>query len=179
MLFRSLAELDPVLLEPNAHGDWLTKRAEDFETFAPLADGVLALRSNGVKSNRDAWVYGSSRGGLLERLEDMVTYYNAQVAAGVLPEPDPARISWTDSTRADLARGRTYALEPARVRVATYRPFHRQRLYFDPTLLERTYRLPAAFPSPRINNTGFYVVGPGSDRPFSSLAVGDVPDLAI
>lgn len=175
----TLAELDPVLLEPNAHGDWLSKRAEDFEAFAPLADVVLTVRSNGVKSNRDAWVYGSSRDALLERLEHMVTYYNAQVATGVLPEPDPTHISWTDSTRADLARGKTYALDHACVRVATYRPFHRQRLYFDPTLLERTYRLPRAFPTPRINNTGFYVVGPGSDRPFSSLAVEDVPDLAI
>lgn len=53
---------------PNERCDWINQRGNEFETFIPLHDlqnpiywKTFMTRSNGLKTNRDAWCYNFSR----------------------------------------------------------------------------------------------------------------------
>lgn len=62
---------------------------------------------------------------------------------------------------------------------AAYRPFNRTNLYFDPVLNHRRGLLPTMFPTGLHTNYGLHLVAAGSDKPFSVLAVGMIPDLSF
>ncbi|WP_420113772.1 DEAD/DEAH box helicase, partial [Pseudactinotalea sp.] len=60
-----LASVEWEPITPNAAGDWINQRGDDFETYQLLGeksgeDAVFGLFSGGVKTNRDAWVYNFS-----------------------------------------------------------------------------------------------------------------------
>jgi predicted helicase len=63
--------------------------------------------------------------------------------------------------------------------LATYRPFDREYVYFDRLFNHERGKTPRYFPTPKHPNLGFYVVGTGSDKPFSTLATAAIPDLAL
>ena len=60
-----------------------------------------------------------------------------------------------------------------------YRPFCKQAVYYDRYLNHERSQLPRIFPSLTHENLGIYVVGAGSDRPFSCLMTNLLPDLAM
>src|SRR5699024_10786578 len=78
-----------------------------------------------------------------------------------------------------LRKKEKYSLEPDSIIMGAYRPFSKQLVYFNGKLNERTYQLPQMFPSPEEKNFGFYITGMGSDRPFSTCMVDQIPDLAF
>ncbi|BBL36012.1 hypothetical protein Nstercoris_02291 (plasmid) [Nitrosomonas stercoris] len=58
-------------IEPDQFGDWLNQRDPNFDTYIILgnkknktAQVIFENYSNGVKTNRDAWVYNASLGDL-------------------------------------------------------------------------------------------------------------------
>ncbi|GAB3668829.1 DEAD/DEAH box helicase [Nocardioides korecus] len=176
----AMGGLESVVLTPNAQGDWLNQRAEDFEAFMPVGDksqpGVFALYSGGLKTNRDAWCYNASREALSTNMRTLIVAYNEGVTFG-RRVGDETRISWNRSLIADHDRGRVHAFRPDAQRVSVYRPFTKQVAYFDRALNDMVYRLPALFPSPKHSNVGFYVCNPGSMAPpFMTLMVTEVID---
>ena len=60
-----------------------------------------------------------------------------------------------------------------------YRPFNRQRSYFDRQLNDMVYKLNHIFPDADTRNLGFYYVGMGSAVPFSVLMTDCLPDLHV
>ena len=110
----------------------------------------------------------------------MVEYYNQQAKQGILPDTlDPTKFSWNRADKANVKRRRTYDLNMGRLYTSTYRPFVKQHVYFDRQLNDMVYGLYDCFPTPGHDNIGFYVVGAGSDKPFSCMATDQVPDLAF
>jgi predicted helicase len=75
-------------------------------------------------------------------------------------------ISWSRGLRGHLRSQRDLAYDSSAVRTSTYRPFTKQRLYFDRQLNEVQPRLMTAFPSEGHVNHGFYYVGMSSAVPF-------------
>src|SRR5690606_36781050 len=69
-------------IEPDEHGDWLQQRDRDLASFAPMGSkrggehAIFELLSNGVVSNRDAWVYNYSRAELLSNCSRMISFFN-------------------------------------------------------------------------------------------------------
>ncbi len=70
---------------PNEHGDWINVRDPAFARFMVLGDKdddrslrVFATYSNGVKTNRDAWIYSFSHKRLADNLGRMIDFYNSQ-----------------------------------------------------------------------------------------------------
>ena len=181
--------LNPVThLVPNAYGDWLNQRREDFDAF--LAAGgsrdaatVFSVSSGGLKTNRDAWVYNFNVTGLENNVSSMVDFYNSEVVrlAGTsgTPDLDPRKFSWDRADRANVARERRYEIHQASLRGALYRPFTRQHVYFDRALNNTVYRLFELFPTREHQNVGIYQVGAGSAVPFSVLMVDALPDLHV
>jgi predicted helicase len=192
---------------PNAHGDWINQRRDEFDLWPPVGDrgrhdSVFATYSLGLATNRDAWVVNYSREALKGNVRRLIgNYVDAQsrftaycrdhdiarpnevsVNEFLAADPalsDPRYIKWSVGLKTRFAKGSVPALEQDAVRLGTYRPFSRQFAYFDASLNERTNQLPAAYPTPHHANFGFYVVGAGSDVPFCALMLDALPNLHV
>ncbi|MGW0467525.1 DEAD/DEAH box helicase [Streptomyces sp. NPDC003027] len=191
-------------ITPNADGDWINQRDDQFATFQSIADkdkvrarqAVFSTYSYGLNTARDAWIYNFSSAKVATNMESLISFYNEQVEAFIkhcksqgLTSPtakdaeqwidmDPRRISWNRADKTRVARGEKYEFKPGTIRRSAYRPFTQAWCYFDSRLTHDTSQLPKIFPKTGQGNFGFYATGTGSGKPFSVLAVDEVPDLA-
>ena len=100
----SLHSADWQSIEPNEHHDWINQRNTAYDQLIPLAgepDAIFQVQSNGLKTNRDAWVYNSSERALRTNVDSMLDFYNAQVDAFTATHPDRGE---TKKARAAKAR---------------------------------------------------------------------------
>ncbi len=73
-------------ITPNAKGDWINQRNDDFEKLIPLKrdkklqnDSIFDINSNGVVSGRDPWVYNFSPNALKQSVQKCIDTYNADL----------------------------------------------------------------------------------------------------
>ncbi|MEU9650569.1 type ISP restriction/modification enzyme [Streptomyces sp. NPDC048110] len=59
---------------------------------------------------------------------------------------DPRKISWDRAGKTRIAKGEQYTFQADRVFTSTYRPFTRQRVYFDRKLNNTVYQAPPTVP---------------------------------
>ncbi len=186
----SLAGLDTVdHIAPNAYGDWLNQRAENFESFLPIGTkgigpSIFTLTSGGLKTARDAWVYNYSEGSLRSNMATMIAAYNHErslLAANPshLLDVDPTRISWTRGLTRDAHRDREHKLRDAAVRRCSYRAFTAQRLYFGRDMNDMIYRSEVLFPTPIHANRAIVMTGVGAAMNYTPLMVSGIPDASI
>ncbi|WP_104133046.1 type ISP restriction/modification enzyme [Cryobacterium sp. M91] len=185
---------EPIL--PNDEGDWLNQRHDSFNGFTSIGEksspggAVFTTYSRGLESGRDAWVYNSSREKLEANVERTISAYNSERrkwaeanAGGVvntaLVDSDPTHISWTSTLTARLQRNQELCFDPTQVAEAVYRPFQKQKVYFDADLIHRRGSIPKIFPAALQDNQGFYMTAAGSGHSFSILATRAIPDLAL
>ena len=187
-------------ITPNQWGDWLNQRSEEFETWPVIGSKNdqtvrhFKMYSGGLATSRDNWVYSSSRTKLLVQMENYIEAYkaavkgyretgeNTEVSDWLRLHPhhaDPQRIKWSDVLQRRARAGEELKLDRRHATTSIYRPFFKQLLYRDPVLMHRQYQLPSIFPTPKHKNTGFYIVNPGSAKPFSAIATNLIPDLAM
>ncbi len=202
-----LESLNWQTIAPNEHGDWVSQRDDAFAAWPAIGDRtssktIFARYSLGLATNRDAWVVNYSTRAVATSVKTLIENYlreqprfarycadsnvtrpsEAAVSAFLRQHPDAARgdyINWSAGLRSKFARGVKPVFEPAGVRMSTYRPFSRQMAYFDATLNERQNQLPSMFPTHQHGNVGFYVVGSGSEVPFSAIMLNDLPNLHV
>ncbi len=187
-------------ITPDAHGDWLKQRDLSFERFILAGDkasssGLFANYSNGVVTARDAWVFGTSKSALIERLKDTISFYNSEVrrfdkAHSNLEKKerrerlesfvsnDPTKISWSTSLKDDLARGTQLEFVPTALTQSLYRPYTKQWLYFGPGLIHRPAQLPKIFRSGE-KNLAIMVKQRWSGIGHLALMVDVIPEFQI
>lgn len=190
----TLESLDWQTIMPNAEGDWINQRDPSYETYPPIAEkgnprAIFGVQSGGLKTNRDAWVYNSSEQSLRGTTQRMIDFYNGEVArfqredvgknVDQFIDTDPTKFSWNRADKVQVKRGTEYRFKHAAQRIGQYRPFQKQHVYFDREANDMVYRLNELFPSPERGNVGFYLVGPGNDKGFSTLATDEIPDLSF
>ena len=201
-----LGTIDWATIEPNAAGDWVNQRNDQFLAFPPIGDKpakgarrqttVFASYAYALLTSRDAWVYNFSRPAVAAKVRETIDFFNAEVGryaehfraqaagesaieVGEFVDRDPQRISWSSSLLPKVAAGERLRFRSDRLVVGTYRPFSKQHLYFDRNLNHRVGLLPTMFPTPAQSNIGFYCVGMGSAVPFSVLMLDSVPNLHV
>jgi predicted helicase len=181
---------------PNAEGDWINHRSADFGTFVPLNEepqAVFAIRSNGVQTNRDAWVYNTSKTSLATNMQRMIAFYNEQVnehggrcneagktgpeLAGRLINKDPRKIKWTRGLIDSLCRQDHGVFNADNIRIGLYRPFCKSWVYYDRQFNE--YFKEKYYPSAISENLAIQLTGTGSNKGFSCLMVDTLPDLEV
>lgn len=179
----NIATIPWATITPNTDGDWVNQRNEAFGSFTPMGaksdHALFATYSSGLKTGRDAWAYNYSRTALTDNMRRLVETYNAGIEDPSRATDDPRKIKWNGTLRKSAERGIRLEVSADALSKGIYRPFSRQWVYFDKELNERRYQLPKMFPTPRHSNVGFYVVGAGSDKLFSLLAMNLIPDLAF
>ena len=195
-------------LTPDERQTWLTEGLRpEFASFLPLGSrearalaatgtadvpAIFHQYSNGVKANRDQWVYDFDREKLAARVRGFIETYNAEVdrwrrrtdqgeSVDRFVLYDDKRIKWSRDLKLDMQRGHYAEFGVAKLRRALYRPFCRQWLFFDRILNEEVYQFPQFFPTAasEAENLVFYVSGVGQRTPFMLLATSAIPDVSI
>ncbi len=202
-------------ITPNDKGDWINQRNDDFEKLIPLKrdkklqnDSIFDLNSNGVKTNRDPWVYNFSPNALMQSVQNCIDTYNADLKRfnerfreafkqrtakdkGIKPADrykhlndqeittDKTKIAWTDGLKNKLIKNENLPESGMeRVRLALYRPFNKQWLYWDKTWNERQYQLPKVFPDKSACNVVINT-GVGNGKDFSALVSDFISDFSL
>lgn len=185
-------------LVPDQHGDWLNQRDDSFADFIVIGDkkneGETVLFKNysgGVKTNRDAWCYNSSKNELASNMDAMIAFYNHEVdrfhkAYGSKSQKeleslvddfinlDPTQISWTANLKKDLTRATKYPFQSGCLTPSMYRPFSKQWLYFNRSFNERVLQMPKVFSNQQVDNLVICTSGVGA-KTFSVLITNTLP----
>ena len=188
-------------IHPNKHGDWINHRNDAFESFIPLApekkfdaksESFFSTYAIGVATNRDTWVYNFSESELTKNIQRTVEFFNEQQkgfkdAKATNPKikieefisSDSQKISWTVNLKKDLEKGLVHSFKKEKIKIGTYRPFTKQRLYFDKPFIERPGLSPKVFPSSKSKNLVITISGVGASKDFSVLLTDCIPDLQV
>ncbi|EQD97978.1 helicase, partial [Helicobacter pylori PZ5024] len=167
-----------------------------------ILNTIFDLNSNGVTSGRDPWVYNFSQKRLMQSVQNCIDTYNADLKRfneryreafkqrtakdkGIKPTDrykhlndqeittDKTKIAWTRSLKKGFIKNENLPESGMeRVRLALYRPFNKQWLYWDKTWNEMQYQLPKIFPDKGARN----VVINTTTRNFCSLIGDAIPD---
>jgi predicted helicase len=164
-------------VHPDAHGDWINQRRDDFERFLDISK-IFREFGRGVETARDAWVYNSSSAALEENVKLTIAAFNAESGKDH-PDRDPKKIAWSRSLLRMAHKNTKINFDPRSSFQASYRPFFKQNLYRGRALINVVGVAAKAFPTPASEDFGFYVVAAGSDKPWSVLATAEMPDLAF
>lgn len=174
------------------------KRDKKLKIFNTIFD----LNSNGVVSGRDPWVYNFSQKRLMQSVQNCIDTYNVDLKRfnerfreafkqrtakdkGIKPADrykhlsdqeittDKTKIAWTDGLKNKLIKNENLPESGMeRVRLALYRPFNQQWLYWDKDLIHRQSQFSKIFPDKGARN----VVINTTTRNFCSLIGDAIPD---
>lgn len=188
-------------LQPDEHGDWLNQRNDVFDTFIPMkpekkfnssSHTYFVVNSLGLNSNRDTWVYNSSKKELTSNIQQSIEFYNFEVqrfnaakqsqnglkATGFI-DTDATKISWSSSLLPHLEKGRVAIFEAHRIDESLYRPFFKQSLYRGDKMIHRKGQFEEFFPNPSLTNLVICVSGVGVTKDFSTIISDTLPDLEL
>ncbi len=164
---------------------------------------IFDINSLGVVSGRDPWVYNFSPNALMQSVQKCIDTYNAdlkrfnarfreafkQRTKGVKSDKlhkllndkeittDKTKIAWTRTLKNKLIKNKNLQeSHKDRIRLALYRPFNKQWLYFDENLNEEQSQLPKIFPDKSARNM---VINTGISKVFSALISSEIPCLDL
>ena len=185
-------------LQPNEHGDWLNQRNDLFGEFIPIADKsntekpFFNLNSNGIVTNRDAWVYNSSYNSLSDNMKGMIAFYNSEVERFVeakksnpdleakdFVSTDPKRIKWVQNLFRDAQNGLKLEFQSSEVIVSLYRPYFKQNLYKHRNFVWSPYLQNSFFPEKSSQNLLICTTGIAGTKEFTSLITDKMPDIQL
>ena len=160
---------------PDEFNDWLNQRDPNFDNYMPMGSKdnetcnvIFKNYSRGLETNRDAWCYNFSDSFLRQNMQNMIGFYNSEVArfqaaCKGLPEnsqldienfidTDATKISWNRSLKADLGKGRYYQFDESNITTALYRTYTKQRVYYSKGINAYLNQIPKMYPSSNLGN---------------------------
>ena len=183
------------VLKPNEQGDWINQRSEVFPNWTILgarkkADAdfeisYFTLYSNGPVTSRDAWCYNFSKPALEKHMQNCIAFYNLQLekfreSSIWTHNNDPQKISWSRSLNNRFSKQQTITpYKKEYLYTCTYRPFCKEKFYFQKEWNEMQYRMPAIFPTPDTSNLIICINGTGAKSEFSTLITNSPADFQI
>ncbi len=166
---------------------------------------VFDINSNGVVTGRDPWVYNFSKDALMHSVQKCIDTYNAdlerfnayfreafkQRAKGVKSSElykqlndkeittDKTKIAWTDNLKNHLIKNKNLQeSHKDRIRLALYRPFNKQWLYWDKDWIHRQRQFSKIFPDKDAQNVVINT-GVGNGKNFSALVSDFISDCSL
>lgn len=186
-------------LHPNEHGDWISLRNDDFKNYIKLdpdkkfdlsSQSFFIVNSNGIVTNRDAWVYNSSKTKLLKNMKSMIGFYNSEVSkfkeakllnskltAEEFVSKDESKIKWVQNLYKDAQNGLLLNLNEGEVLDSFYRPYFKQHLYKQRNFVWSPYLQPKLFPNNHCSNLVICTTGVGASKNFTALISDVMPNL--
>uniref|UniRef100_UPI0035D0CA5F type ISP restriction/modification enzyme n=1 Tax=unclassified Bartonella TaxID=2645622 RepID=UPI0035D0CA5F len=189
------------IITPDKHNDWLDQRDDNFKEFLAMGDKkghgkkLFSTYSCGLKTNRDAWAYNSSRESVKKNMKNMIAFYNSEVERFNNSYPhtdrrtltkvvdnfvnaDETKISWSLNLKKHLTKGKIFEFENVCLAQSFYRPFTQQWLYYNRAFNEMVAQIPCIFPIGEvIENKVIQITGTGAMKDFSVIMIKTVPDF--
>lgn len=199
--FKSIASkrLDWQIIRPNEKGDWINQRDGLFDTLIPLlpdknfnvkSQSVFNTVAIGVATNRDAWDYNYSHSKLADNITNTIAFFNAQrkKAQELLTDnpslriddylnSDATKISWTVNLKKKVTEKTNLEFCDSDIIEGLYRPFQKQKLYYNRDLVERPGQWAKLYPSKNTSNLSICISGVGASKGFSALIIDRIPSL--
>ncbi len=168
-------------------------------------DSIFDINSNGVVSGRDPWVYNFSPKILTQSVQNCIDTYNADLkrfnerfreafkqrtkgvkAAELYKQlndkeitTDKTKIAWTDGLKNNLIKNKNLQeSSKERIRLALYRPFNKQWLYWDKDWIHRQREFSKIFPDKSAQNVVINT-GVGNGKDFSALVSDFISDYVF
>ena len=188
-------------IQPDTRHTWLTKGLHtEFEAFIPMGtkeakaqkdeatDVIFKTYSNGVKTNRDAWVCNFNQDALSKNVSQVIEVYDAEVdrwkrrvnqqtKVDDFVVSDDSKIKWSRDLKVKLERGATSEFTEHKVRIFLYRPFTKSNLYFDRIMNDVVSVFPTIFPTPETETENRVIwLKVGRDWPMFGLMVNQLAD---
>src|SRR5690554_1393624 len=199
--FQSINKIDWKNLKPNEHGDWINKRNDIFSHFIEIGNkkdkkqksyAFNPKYSNGIKTNRDSWVINFNSERVLQNTKKTIDFYNKQrqeyhieikskpkLKVEDFIDDNPEKISWSRALRDNLRKDKDYTFSNVKLRNIHYRPFNKQFIYYDRTVVNDIALLDYSFPEKKFENLMICVPGAGDKKTHSVLMTKDIPDLGL
>lgn len=179
---------------PDKHGDWLKQRDCSFAHFMKIdapkfkkqksEKSVFPPSVNGVKTDRDAWTYNSSKNALNESVERLIRGYEETLSLSEEMPVEEAikqvKLPWTRLLKSKLEKKASIVYDSDKVRTSIYRPYFLQKLYYDKNggVIERPGRWDKLFPTSSSENLAICVnQGAKATDGFIALMVNQIADL--
>ncbi|GAA9287928.1 DEAD/DEAH box helicase family protein [Helicobacter pylori] len=166
---------------------------------------VFDINSGGVASGRDPWVYNFSPDALMQNVQKCMDTYNAdlklfnarfreafkQRTKGVKSADlykqlndseittDKTKIAWTCDLKQEFIKNKNLQeSHEKRIRLAMYRPFNKQWLYWDKDLINGQRQFSKIFPNKDAQNVVINT-GVGNGKDFSALVSDFISDYSL
>ena len=146
-------------IKPDKYHDWINKRDDHFLEYTTMGSKeskfltnkstLFGLYSTGLTTNRDIWAYNSSEILLSNNMKRHIKYCNEQNLNK--PELNPKYAKWTEDLSIKLKKSKPI-FDKNKIRMALYRPFFKQYLYFDKIFNTRLSHMSDIFPHKNTNN---------------------------
>ena len=173
------------IIKPDRHNDWFNQRDDKLLKYTSMGnkdtkagkntDSIFKIYSNGLKTNRDAWVYHSSKEELSKNMKQHVNYCNSQNAFE--PKTDPTKAKWNRELLNRLRRYGKQKFDDNQIRISLYRPFFKQYLYYDYVFNSDQSQSKKIFPKKHSKN--LVIVLPHHVGSFSIFITDTVFDLGV
>jgi predicted helicase len=194
--FKSINGITWQKLTPNDSNDWINQRNDEFEKFVSMGSKedertIFTIYSNGALTARDLWAYNFSEESLVENIQKTINFYNQErerffeaktkdqnLQFEQFIKYDSTLITWdTRRLKGGLQKNKVIKFESEDLRIANYRPFCKQNLYFNHDLNHSRFLQPNFFPNCKIQNFVICVSCLGANRDLSVMIVDNIADL--
>jgi len=177
-------------VQPDRANNWVNLTSNDFDSLIPIGaksvkrtsnasqeKAIFKMFSQGVKTNRDDWVWDWEATGVQRKVQHLISEYQAEVSR---LNPSQGReniearlgtqIKWTRKLKGFAAKRTHLEYDQSFIESLMYRPFVRKSLYFSADLNEDWYQLDALFAKGKPNPTIAFL-SVFSSNPLATLAV--------
>jgi predicted helicase len=198
---KMLLKVDWKKITPDNKYNWLTEGLHsEFDTFIEIGSKeekinkqttnvIFKTYGAGVKTNRDAWCYNFNQKILIKNIEETIKFYNHQtfdwsrrkdkiIHVDDFVDYNDKKIAWSEGLKKKLEQGKYLDDDERNIRIAHYRPFTKQYLYFDKDFNERVYQFPQIFPTQKTEQENIIIwVKVGMEIPFFVLCANNIVDV--
>lgn len=170
-------------ITPDDHFDWLSQRDGSFDKFIPIGakrtseGGIFGNYTQGVMTSRDYWCFNSSSAVVSASISRTLREYERAIEhvgdGGRLEDypKKPDQISWSRALLKSASKRKPIKFDSDALRIANYRPFFKQWVYFHRDLNEMVYQLDEVFPDTTSPNRVISIVGRGEGKAFECLMI--------
>lgn len=175
--FESIADVPWTVLTPDARQSWFVpENAAEFSEMVLIGskagksghdeETVFGAYGRGVATSRDDVVYNYQIDNLNYNVKNFIENYNSEVDRYARDGGDAKvddfvrydKLKWSRDLKLDLQRRNYARFEESKIRLALYRAYCKQYLFFDRILNEEVYVFPKIFPTPETERENRVIV---------------------
>lgn len=188
---RSILSLPSTVITPNAEGDWINQRSDEYMTFLPMIDkskkgsqseAIFLVSTQGLVTSKDSWCYNYDQESLKHNVRSLIDSYNStleeyklkRISLDDVKTMPKSKISWSRGMLHRFERGKEIDYIEEDIQLVQYRPFAKRFGYRNNQVIDMQYRTRQVFPNNKKNIAIATISSSGSS--FSAFAVNHLFD---